>query len=335
MKILVNCSVPSPLAHGGMQIQIEQTKATLEACGVEVDHLRWWNTEQTGEILHQFGALPPYLIRLAQNKGFKVIQTAFLGGLGAKPGWKRGLQKIGRTAITTIAPSGLRDALGWEAFRTGDACVAMTEWEAHLLKTMYGVEESRLHVVPNGVENIFFESAPGKRGSWLVCTATIVGLKQVLKLAQSAVAAKTPIWIIGKPFSPTDPYALEFQKFARENSGVVRYEGPILDRAKLAGIYREARGFVLLSRWETLSLSALEAAACECPLLLSDLPWARTVFKETVAYCPIDASIEATAARLRQFYDAAPGLKPPPKPLTWMEVALKLKQVYEQLLKQR
>ena len=40
--------------------------------------------------------------------------------------------------------------------------------------------------------------------------------------------------------------------------------------------YREARGFVLLSAMESLSLSALEAAACECPLFLSDLPWARS-----------------------------------------------------------
>jgi hypothetical protein len=83
---------------------------------------------------------------------------------------------------------------------------------------------------------------------------------------------------------------------------------------------------------ESMSLSALEAAACECPLLLSDLPWARTVFGQSVCYCPVTRSAARTAAFLRQFYDAAPGLKPPPKPLTWLEVGQQLKRLYETLL---
>jgi len=104
------------------------------------------------------------------------------------------------------------------------------------------------------------------------------------------------------------------------------------DRAKLARVYREARGFVLLSAMESLSLSALEAAACECPLLLSRLPWATTVFGERACYCPITSSAARTAGFLRQFYDAAPGPKPPPKPVPWLEVGRQLKSLYETLL---
>jgi hypothetical protein len=83
---------------------------------------------------------------------------------------------------------------------------------------------------------------------------------------------------------------------------------------------------------ESLSLSALEAAACKCPLLLSDLPWARTVFKESVSYCPITGTAQ-TAAALRRFYDAAATLASPPKPITWREVAQQLKTIYEGLFK--
>lgn len=53
--------------------------------------------------------------------------------------------------------------------------------------------------------------------------------------------------------------------------GILRNESPIQDRAHLAQVYSEARGFVLLNAMKILSLSALEAAACECPLLLSRL----------------------------------------------------------------
>ena len=83
--------------------------------------------------------------------------------------------------------------------------------------------------------------------------------------------------------------------------------------------------------WESLSLAALEASAGECPLLLSDVPWARSVFGQHVSYCPITPAVEKTAAVLHRFYAAAPQLKSPPKPLTWRQVATQLKALYEQL----
>jgi hypothetical protein len=83
---------------------------------------------------------------------------------------------------------------------------------------------------------------------------------------------------------------------------------------------------------ESLSLSALEAAACGCPLLFSDLPWARTVFGPDARYCPI-ASTGSTARHLKAFYEAAPALKPPPRPLSWGDVARQLQGIYESLLK--
>jgi len=86
----------------------------------------------------------------------------------------------------------------------------------------------------------------------------------------------------------------------------------------------------MLSAWESLSLSALEAAACECPLLLSDLPWRAAHSRETLLlphhFTETDGWI------LRTFYDQAPSLKPPPKPLTWIEVARQLERIYRSVL---
>jgi glycosyltransferase involved in cell wall biosynthesis len=146
------------------------------------------------------------------------------------------------------------------------------------------------------------------------------------------VQAQTPLWIIGKPYTESAPYAQRLVQLARQHASIIRYEGAIADRAKLAQVYREARGFVLLSGMESLSLSVLEAAACECPLLLSHLPWATAAFRENACYCPVAASVAKSAGYLRQFYDTAPGLRPPSKPLTWLEVGPQLKCLYETLL---
>jgi glycosyltransferase involved in cell wall biosynthesis len=190
-----------------------------------------------------------------------------------------------------------------------------------------------VHVVPNGVENVFLESHPVERGPWLVCTATITARKRTVELAEAAVTAEVPVWIIGQPYSEQDPYVTRFRQLTERHPNFVRYEGGISDRSKLAAIYRQARGFVLLSDRESLSLSALEAAACGCPLLLSDLPWARCTFGADASYCPIGSRPE-TARVLRRFYDAAPTLRPPPRPLGWLEVAEKFKALYAALLQQ-
>jgi glycosyltransferase involved in cell wall biosynthesis len=332
VKVLFYHLVPFAFAHGGLQTQILQTRRALEELGVEVEFLRWWDPRQTGDILHFFGRLRASTAQLAKAKGMKVIQAELLTEQGARSQWQLKLEKMARSAMTRALRGVIIQGFNWDSYRLADACVALTEWEAHLMRDLYRAPPERIHVVPNGVERVFWDSQAAKRGAWLVCTATITERKRVVELAEAAVRAQTPLWVIGKPYSETDAYARRFVALARAHPEAIRYEGPIQDRTRLAEVYREARGFVLLSTMESLSLSALEAAACECPLLLSRLPWATTVFRQGACYCPVTSSASRTGAHLRQFYDAAPGLKPPPRPLYWLEVASQLKSLYATLL---
>lgn len=316
-----------------MQIQIEQTKAGLEGIGVETEYLRWWDDKQNGNVLHHFGRYPADFIRQAQEKGMKVVMAELLTGPGSRSPGRIRIQKIVQRIMARTFPRGQVAAYSWDSYQLADALVALTKWEATLMGELYGAPASKTHVVPNGVEEAFLNSKPATRGKWLICTATITERKRVLELVEAAARAQTPLWVIGKPYGESDPYAKRFLGLAAAQPNTLRYEGPIHDRATLARVYREARGFVLLSTMESLSLSALEAAACECPLLLSDLPWARGTFGENASYCKVPASAARTAEVLRKFYDAAPTLKCPPRPLSWREVCQQLKSLYEELLK--
>jgi glycosyltransferase involved in cell wall biosynthesis len=331
MKILLNCQLPFALAHGGMQTQVEQTQAALIALGLEVEPLRWWDATQTGDIIHYFGRMPAAHIRFAQQKKIKAVMAELLTAQGSRSQAQLRRQKMISRTVQSLAPRTFTTAFNWDSYRLADACVALTTWEAHLMRYMFDAPKERVHVVPNGIEEVFLDSTAAARGPWLVCTATITERKRILELAQAAVLVKTPVWIIGKAYAETDPYARQFHDLAGREPKIIRYEGAISDRARLAQIYREARGFVLLSTMESLSLSALEAGACGCPLLLGDLPWARASFGNDATYCPITTS-EHTAPHLKRFYDQAPALKPPPRPLTWLEVARQLKAIYGQLL---
>src|SRR5438477_4046198 len=73
MKILFDHPSPFLLAHGGLQVQIERTKAGLESIGIEVQFLRWWDDSQPCDVIHYFERPFPSYVDLAHRKGIKVV----------------------------------------------------------------------------------------------------------------------------------------------------------------------------------------------------------------------------------------------------------------------
>jgi len=335
VKVLIDHTSPFLLAHGGFQTQIEGTRRGLEEIGLEVEWLRWWDARQTGDIIHFFGRPSSAYIDFAHRKGIRVVMAELLSGLGSRSAPARTVQKAMMTLSQLILPKTFTAKMNWDSYQMADACIAGTDWEAYLMKTMFGAPAERLFIVSNGIEEEFFTSPAVPREKWLVCTATITERKRVVEVAQAAVRAQVPISFIGNPYSEQDPYYRKFVEISKSSPDFVRYEGGVNNRAQLAAIYRKARGFVLLSTMESLSFSALEAAACELPLLLSDLPWARSAFANQAMFCPVTEALEVTANKLREFYEAAPRLSPPTKPQTWKEIGLELQGIYRQIGSER
>jgi glycosyltransferase involved in cell wall biosynthesis len=333
VKILIDHQLPFLLAHGGLQIQIERTKEALEAAGVEAEYLRWWDDSQKADIIHFFGRANPSHIDFAHAKGMKYVMSELLTGQGSRTRGQLKVQSVVEKALRAIVPPTFLVNFRWDAYQKADACVFLTEWEAEVGRTLFSPPAHRIHVVPNGVEPEFFLARGSviERGDELVCTATITGRKRVLELAEAAVAAQVPVRILGNPYGKEDPYYLRFLALADQYPEFIHYSGAVSSREELAQIYKSARGFVLLSTMESLSLSALEAAAAGCPLLLSDLPWAHSSFGDQASYCPVYKNVEHTAAKLREFHQQAPLLAVPPPPPTWDAVARRLASIYRTL----
>jgi len=330
MKVLLDHPNPFLLAHGGFQIQIEQTRQSLMRIGWDVDWLRWWDAEQKADLIHYFGRPHPAYIQQCHEKGLKVVMAELLTGLGSRPVGARKIQKALMVLTRRILPHDFISRLGWESYRKADAFVALTAWEKKLMTEMFSAPPHKIHVVPNGVEDVFLQGKPqGRRSDHLICTATITPRKRVLEMAQAAVLARVKVRFIGEPYSPEDPYFQQFIMAAKESAGWVEYEGGFTDRKRLAEAYRAAKGFILLSAMESQSLSALEAAACGCPLLLSDLPWARSSFGFGASYVPV-ASSEVTAGFLRRFMEGIEKAPKADKIISWDEVATRLAQVYRE-----
>ena len=75
MKVLFFYSPPFFLAHGGMQTLTEALMRELAALGVDIEPERWWDENQKGDIIHYMGRPLATVVRLARQKGFKVVMT--------------------------------------------------------------------------------------------------------------------------------------------------------------------------------------------------------------------------------------------------------------------
>lgn len=336
VKVLFDHGNPFFLAHGGFQIQIEQTRLALEGIGISAEFLKWWDSSQKADILHYFGRPHPAYIEQARQKKLPVVFTELLGGLGSRSGIHRGIQKLIIQASRRLLPKDFTVRMAWESFCQASAAIANTQWERQLMISMFNAPPKKVFVLPNGVEKIFFREDrpdPG-REKFLICTATITPRKRVLELCLAAQIGKVPLQIVGAPYSENDRYYLEFLKILQKPGSTVQYCKGISSRTELASKYKSASGFVLLSAMETRSLSAEEAAAAGCPLFLSDLPWARSVFGDSATYCPI-SSPESTARHLAVFMGNLAKAPLPRRPCTWQEVAEQLKEIYREAMTSR
>jgi glycosyltransferase involved in cell wall biosynthesis len=332
MRVLLDHNEPFMLAHGGLQVQITRTKAALEKIGVEVDYLRWWDDSQRGDLIHFFGRANPSHIDFAHGKGMRYVMQELLTSQGSRSTIHLRLQAIMNRILCKVLPGNYRMPLRWDSYRKADAIIAITDWEAWIIGELFDAPHSRVRVVPNGVEDVFFRQKPVSHRDYLICVATITERKRVLELAKAADTAKTKLKIVGRPYAGDDPYFLQFLETVQASEGIVEYLGPIDEPQHLAARLHAARGFVLPSTMETQSLAALEAAAAGLPLLLSDLPWARATFSNRATYLPLCPGSVATD-HLRGFFDRAPTLPVPPKPPTWQEVAKQLIGIYRFTLK--
>jgi glycosyltransferase involved in cell wall biosynthesis len=330
MKILIDHNEPFLLAHGGLQVQIERTKAALEQAGLEVEYLRWWDDSQQGDLIHFFGRANPSHIDFAHAKGMKYVMQELLTSQGSRSVTLLRLQAVANSVLRKMLPANYRLPLRWDSYQTADAIIAITNWEAWIMGQLFDAPPRRINVVPNAVEDVFFRGGSKSSGDHLLCVATITERKRVLELALAAALAETPLKVVGKPYSEGDPYFRRFLEAVGASDGLVEYLGPIHEPKELASRLHEARGFVLPSTMETQSLAALEAAAAGLPLLISDLPWAHATFGNSSTYLPL-CSGPAAADHLSRFFNRAPSLPVPLKPPTWKEVAGKLQRIYQAL----
>lgn len=159
-----------------------------------------------------------------------------------------------------------RRRVGW-LLQRADAVTAISNGLKQAGIALYGGLAERIQVIPNGVEEFWFEqepACPSQNGNYVLYVGRLHPVKGVDVLLRSwqRVVRRVDgleLWVVGDGPEEGNLRALADSLGI---AGNVRFIGAVTDRERLRSLYRGARVVVVPSRSEGLGNVLLEAGAC-------------------------------------------------------------------------
>ena len=331
-------------APGGGENQLVQTGRALEAIGIDVRLFSpWVDRLDDARILHLFGMSVEglELARVAKARSISVVLSpiswhepqSIFALAGSTSHAIRDFVKWGVKAVFPRAPSWKRALL-----TIADAVLPNSRAEAEQLVKLFGLDASRIEVVPNGVDPRFAEASPekfriatGLTGDFVLYAGRIEPRKNVLRLIEAASLAGLPLVVIGGATPSQSAYFQACQDAAGSDTHIlpaVDHDDPLLASAHAA-----ARVFALPSWFETPGLAALEAGLAGSALVVSPYGCTKEYFGTSAVY-PRPGNRRDIARSLTQAWKAGsdPELKARIlKHFLWTNTAQRTAEVYDNL----
>jgi len=281
-------------APGGGEIQMLAMAETLPAVGVRAGLWRpWEDVVLQADCLHLFGSLPEHLpvVELARRQGVPVVLSTIawfeLANCLRQPGpLSRRLAACGKFVARTVCPR----LPSWRRRLYGqvDLLLPNSNAEAAQLVDYFGVDQKRIHVIPNAADPRFAAADPepfaelvGAR-DFVLCAGRIEPRKNQLGLLLAMHDTDVPVVVLGDVVPGYEWYLKQCLKAANAR---VKFVPRIGHHDPLLASAYAACGCLALTSWfETPGLVALEAGMSGVPLVLPEGGCAREYFGWQAAY---------------------------------------------------
>ncbi len=333
MKVLFDVNYPLSWAEGGFSIQIRRSKTALEALGAVVDWVDYFSeTAQDADIVHYFG-MPSSITMYRAARAMQTRQVVtFLAPRGfVKPSCADHVKRAVRgAALQCLGPLRLFGRMGI-GIEQADAFIMLNRAEKNYAVFHYGWPESKCHVIPEGVDGLFFdETIPAEPLDGLFYPSYICPRKKQVEVARAAKAMKVRVFFAGKAQGEYPEYARIFERELDNEYAV--WLGEIRDRRRLAALYRGAWGTFLASDFDNQGIILLESLACGRPVMGPDLPSLRTFFGDRISYCS-GADSRNFYSELRDFDGfCRSGGRQDMQVAGWDEIGRRLFKVYNNII---
>jgi len=168
--------------------------------------------------------------------------------------------------------------------------ITVSEFSKKEISNYFDISPNKISVIYNGVNETFKPKKVEQKEKYILALSSIAKHKNFERLIQAFLKIDTDIklYIVGG----VDPKifgkdTIKILNKIQKSKNIV-FLGRV-DDEKLIELYSNALFFVYLSLYEGFGIPPLEAQACGCPVLLSDIPVFKEVYGNSVHYCnPID-----------------------------------------------
>jgi glycosyltransferase involved in cell wall biosynthesis len=298
---------PHCFAFGGFELQMIAAMDSARAAGTEIEPLDFWKREADFDILHLWGLnlQHSYTLLWARAGGKKTVLSVLLND----PGWKSWLRH--RVSLA-VGPARLLSSM----LSMVDCVTVVNEEQARYLVNSMRLSAKKVAVVPNVVDDIFFEAERVVNTksvgieNYVICTGNVCSRKNQLALIAACGKLGVPLLLVGRVLTGEEDYGRAVGEAIAAGKGFRWIRGLNPGSVELAEAYRGATVFALPSFIEQQPISALEAAAGRKPLVLADRPYAKQKYYLRAALAD-PRSVDSIASALRKALDH-PGVHCPP-----------------------
>ena len=280
-RVCIVPEYPMSFISGGLQMQAREIHRALEQkpADISVEMFEWAQARPLADLYHFIG-FPSYLHRIAEfvRQARRPYACTIMMG--------NSCQRIPRmtAAFRHRLKAWFSDLRGKpDPVVCAQAVLTITPADAEAVRQIFGVERSRIHIVPHGVNDAFYQPSPlpwqsafGKQ-PFALCVGAIQERKGQLGLVTAGNQLKLPVVLLGPVLLGEASYAKQVEAAMQENE---KFGGRWIqhlqnDDPLLISAFGACQLFVLLSNLETQPISVLQALAARKPVLLLAAPYTR------------------------------------------------------------
>lgn len=167
--------------------------------------------------------------------------------------------------------------------KISDKIITVSESEKKNIEEYYPSVKSKIYVIQNGIGDEFLQQTIGTtKENYILFVGSLNPLKNVKRVIEAFLLIRDKIPHSLRIAGPLPPI------FKSENllsDDRIEFIGAVEDDTALIAQYRKAALFVFPSLYEASPLPPLEAMACSCPVLVSNIPALKERCGDAALYC--------------------------------------------------